>query len=382
MAQMEHLYSKMPPIRQDWDSYESFRRQLLFLDNSSSPGWPYMREKTTIGSWLGADGLGNFDEMQVQRLWYDTQQVMQGKYRHLFRAFVKDEPHKKAKKLASKWRLIVAASLPVQMAWRLAFAEQNDWLNDNAYSTPSAHGLVFSSGGWKRFKAHCLTKKLKVSRDLSAWDINAPGWVLEAVKQLRIRLGGPNPPRTWIDCVERLYYDAFSNAHVLFSNGAILRQLFEGFMKSGLFNTISDNSLAQGFMHLIACLRTMAGLVPWWATGDDVIHGEVPPQYVEQLELLGCKVKEIEEKLVFMGTDFTNDDGPVPVYFSKHIVKVCTAMDEETRAQTLDAFARLYCHDEKKWLLWASIASKFSVNLRSRSYYRFWYDSPFARLLK
>ena len=143
LSVLEDLYRRVyEPLPDNWNSYEYFRTCLDDLDNSSSPGYPYMREAPTIGRWLGADGLGNYSEVQVSRLWYDVQKVLAGTFEHFFRAFVKDEPHKKAKVLDKRWRLIIASALPVQMVWRMCFKHQNTSPNRHPYDSPSKHGLV------------------------------------------------------------------------------------------------------------------------------------------------------------------------------------------------------------------------------------------------
>jgi len=259
------------------------------------------------------------------------------------------------------------------MVWRMCFAHQNDWLNQNPYILPSAHGLVFCYGGWRRFKQHCKTKRLRYSRDISAWDINAPGWVLKTVRDLRIRWGGPV---SWARTVTNLYADAFENAKLIFSNGLVVEQKFTGFMKSGLYNTITDNSLAMVSMHILAAYRARMLVGALWATGDDVLQENLSADYLVELEGLGCVVKEYEENLTFMGTNF--DDKPKPVYFLKHIVNFWTQKD--FRPETLDSYARLYCYQNKEFSFWKEVAQSLEISLKSQAYYQFWYSSPFAKV--
>lgn len=370
---LEQLYPGFPADPpSNWDSEERFRQLLNDLDLTSSPGYPYMKEAPTIGKWLEADGIGGFSEQKIQRLWFDVKQVLFGTYNHYFRVFVKDEPHKISKIESGKWRLIIASSLPVQMVWRMCFSHQNDWLNDNPYNTPSSHGLVFCYGGWRRFKAHCRSKGLRYSRDISAWDINAPGWVFRSILRFRTKSG----PFGWRRTCEWLYDDAYYHSVLLFSNGLVLRQLFPGFMKSGLFSTISDNSLSMVLMHCLACYRAGLNIGSVWATGDDVLQTHISDTYVDMLESLGCKVKEWEEGLVFMGTDFNND--PEPCYFSKHVVNYWC--QEHYRQEALDSYLRLYAYSDK-FDFWYRVSRVAGFTMRSRAYYQFWYSSPIARWL-
>lgn len=373
LAFLEKRYS-LPETPVDWFSYDNFLLALKDVDMSSTPGYPYMREAPTNGDWLRADGLGGFDPQQLNRLWYDVNLVQQGLYPHQFRVFIKDEPHKTAKILQSRWRLIMCASLPVQMLWRMALWRQNKWLNDHPYDVPSAHGLVFCYGGWRRFKAHCNTLGIKYSRDISSWDVNAPGWVFRVIKEFRQRAQGS---ALWRNTLDTLYEDAFEHPTLRFSNGLVVRQEYSGTMKSGLFITIADNSLAMVAMHFLACLRSGQMVGSLMATGDDVIQTHVSDSYLDELERLGCKVKEVEQRLVFMGTDFSGE--PTPEYFEKHVVNFWTT--EEFTDQRLDAYARLWCHDPEIFNFWKVLATRAGVTLRSRAYYLFWYDNPFARFL-
>lgn len=374
-SSFEQLYNGFPsgPVA-GWSSYEHFYKCLGDLDNQSSPGFPYMREKPTIGQWLEADGLGSYSPVQVQRLWYDVQLVMSGQYEHYFRVFVKDEPHKISKVEAGKWRLIMAASLPVQMVWRMCFSHQNDWLNDHPYTTPSAHGLVFCYGGWRRFKAHARTKSLVYSRDLSAWDWGAPLWVLQLIRDFRV---GNSSDIAFTRVVNWLYKDAFEDTKLLFSNGLVVQQRFGGMMKSGLYVTISDNSLSMVGLHLVAGLRSGMFFGSVWATGDDVLQQYWSEEYSDRLLELGGRVKEVERSLIFMGTSFEKE--PEPMYYAKHLVNLAAHGVDEL-PEVLDGYMRLYAYS-KKSSVWKAVADEADITLRTPQYYQFWYGSPLARVL-
>lgn len=372
---MEDQYQDMPPVKEDWSSFDSFMSEIHDLDKTSSPGWPYMTTATTIGQWLQWDEIEGPSQQRVQILWHDVQLVMSGQYNHLFRVFVKDEPHKREKILKKRWRLIVASSLPVQMVWRMLFSGQNAWLNEHPYQTPSAHGLEYAHGGWRRFLAAVKSKNLNHSRDISGWDINAPGWALRFVRNLRIRLAKQGDG--WTRVTKMVYSDAFKHAKLLFSDGTVVQQEFSGFMKSGLYNTISDNSLAMIVMHFIASLRSGLPVGSVWATGDDVLQSFISDDYIRELEKLGCRVKCIEPVENFMGTVFKRT-GPEPAYFAKHIVNF-TLTKPDVRAETLDSYLRLYCHSPR-FEFWMQVAKALNISVRSRAYYQFWYDSPLSKL--
>jgi len=367
---MERRYGSVPYTPYNWNSFEYFSDLVSQLDHASSPGIPYMTANPTIGGWLGWDGK-NYDPVKLQLLWHDTQLVLQGKYNHYFRVFVKDEPHSLKKASTRRWRLIYAASLPVQMAWRMAFSHQNENLNARPYETPSGHGLVFCYGGWRRFKHHAKSLGLKISRDISAWDVNAPGWIIDAVMNLRLRWGGPPE---WERVVKLLYDDAFSHAKLAFSNGMVVQQAFRGFQKSGLFSTIADNSLHMGILHLAACFYSNNSFTNWCATGDDVLQECIDPAYIQAVHSMGVTIKEYEPVLNFMGTSFQTE--PKPLYLAKHIANYSCA--DKQRAEMLDAYGRYYSHSPffKFWQVLSQVAKS---PIRSQLYYQFWFDSPLAR---
>lgn len=376
LSALDELYHRVyVPLPENWSTYEYFRQSLDGLDNTSSPGYPYMREASTIGKWLGADGLGNYNEVQVSRLWYDVQRILAGQIDHIFRAFVKDEPHKKKKVVEKRWRLIIASSLPMQMVWRMCFRHQNDSLNAHPYDSPSKHGLVFCYGGWRRFLAYAHTNSLIYSRDISAWDVNAPGWVFELVGKWRQAWPGVTPG--WVRIQEQLYDDAFKSSRILFSNGWVVRQKFGGFMKSGIYNTISDNSVAMVAMHVLACLRSGQKLGKFAATGDDVMQSIISDQYLDEVERAGCRVKEVISHIEFMGTDYQKGF-PEPMYFQKHLVNIsCKPGLEE---EVLDSYLRLYAYSDR-FRFWKYLADSLGVRTRASTYYKFWYSSPLAKVM-
>lgn len=359
----------------DWSSYKAFRSCLDELDLKSSPGYPYSDSAPTIGEWLKATPLREYDEDRVEQLWYDVRRVMAGDFEHIFRVFVKNEPHKIAKVKAKRWRLIIASALSVQMVWRMLFRHQNDALNAHPYETPSKHGTVFCYGGWRRFLAYAHSKSLRYSRDISGWDVNAPGWALHLVGEWRALW--PGITSEWRRIKDLLYKDAFSESKLLFSSGVVLKQQFDGFMKSGIYNTISDNTVAMVAMHILACLRSGMIFGSFAATGDDVIQSNVSDSYLEELEKAGCRVKEVHSHLEFMGMDFSKGS-PEPLYFPKHVVSFATKTGLEE--EVLDAYARLYTYSDK-FPYWKRVAELLGISLRPQSYYRFWYSSPLAAVM-
>lgn len=333
-----------------------------------------MKESPTVGQWLRWSPSGP-DPTQAERLWQLVKQVFELRYEHYFRVFVKDEPHKVAKAVEGRWRLIIASSLPVMVASNMAFRVMNDKLNSHLYQTPSLQGLVLCYGGWKRFLSEARALNLCMSKDLSGWDFNSPGWVFDADLELRTRLCD-NPTAQWKRLTEWLYRDCFHESKLKFSNGMVYQQEFSGFMKSGIYNTISTNSAAMYFLHVVASLRAGVPLTVHYSVGDDTIQPPFNDRYIDELEQLGCRVKVIEHGLEFVGTNF-RERVPVPMYFDKHLLSI---VHTDELASTLDSFCRLYAHSPRIGF-WKQLAQEMGVSVHSVFYYKFWYDSPLAAML-
>lgn len=157
----------------DFDTRAAYERALMRLDMTSSPGYPYQKEAPTNGDWLKWNGV-QCDRMQVERLWYDVQLVLTDQWDHIIRVFVKQEPHKISKIAEKRWRLIMASSLCVQLAWHMLFDYMNDLEIANPYDIPSQQGIVLVAGGWKTFRRQWESKGYTCGLDKSAWDWTAP----------------------------------------------------------------------------------------------------------------------------------------------------------------------------------------------------------------
>jgi hypothetical protein len=299
---------------------------------------------------------------------------MRGDFEHIFRAFVKDEPHKKAKAELNRWRLIICCSLAVQMVWRMCFGDLNKSLCDKALCIPSCHGVTLRAGDCKVFRRFIVDRGLRICRDIQGWDVNSPGWVFDVALELRERLTD-GATDEWRRIATALYADAYSSAVIRFSNGFVYQQEFSGFMKSGLYSTISDNSFAMTALHIAACHQVGDPFGYFIAVGDDTMQSFISEEYLAALEKLGCRNKEVEYGFKFIGRDFEGS-GPVPLYVKKHLFALPTK--REYVPDVLDAYMQEYAHSEYRHI-WRAVARKLGIPLRSDNYYRFLYDHPDAR---
>lgn len=372
---MNFAYDRYKPVRwtlsKDWDTEMAFDRAIQRLNKTSSPGIPFCKEQTSIGKWLQWDGI-RCNSDQRERLWHYVQQVMNGEYKHQYRVFIKNEMHNKQKVREGRWRLIMASSLPVQVVWQMLFGELNDKLNDKVYETPSFHGFIMCGGGWKMLRHYLKSNRLTKCIDKRAWDINSPGWVYRAILALRIMLC-KNPSNKWVKIALQLYRDAYEEAELVFPEGQIYKQNEPGIMKSGLVNTISDNSIAQDLLHIGACLRACLPITPLIATGDDTAQQLVTDDYLEHLEQLGCVVKEVVEGYQFMGFDHENF---TPMYPAKHLAALMVQKPEHVE-ETLDAYMHVYVH-HPYYEKYRRVSQKLGFSIQPKERHEFWLDNPLS----
>lgn len=356
-----------------WMSREAFERSVMAVEMTSSPGLPYMREATTNGQWLKWDGV-SCDQYQLDRLWHDVQLVFADEWEHLLRVFIKQEPHKLQKCEQRRWRLIMASSLSVQVAWHMTFGYLNDLEIDRAYEIPSQHGLQIVGGNWKTFYNQWTNSGHVCGLDKQAWDWTMPYWAIELDLEFRFRLGRGGKMGEWHSVAKMLYRHMFVDPIIVLSDGSMFKQTVPGIMKSGCVNTISTNGHGQGFIHILVCTRNNVNPLPLpKSCGDDTLQREDQLVSFDEYAQFGVRVKSVSTTIEFIGKEWRLS-GPRPLYMGKHLVKVCYVKDENMD-QYLDGMAREYCHVDDCYRFWEQLAENMGKDLpMSQSYYRFWYD--------
>lgn len=196
------------------------------------------------------------------------------------RLFVKQEPHKLAKVLQGRFRLISSVSLVDQLVERMIFGPQNQLEISLWKGCPSKPGMGLSTADqvasvWEdlRWKHHSHPA---AEADISGFDWSVQDWELWADWEMRVRLGGFGKK---LSMAARNRYYCFMNSVFQLSNGTLVSQQLPGLMKSGSYNTSSTNSR-------IRCL--MAAIIgsPWCiAMGDDSVEGYMAGAQKEYLRL-------------------------------------------------------------------------------------------------
>lgn len=353
-------------------SFAAFKRAVSRLEMNSSPGIPYQYEASTNRLWLKFNGFESC-EIQLERLWVDVQAVINDDWDHYLRTFIKLEPHKKTKALEGRWRLIMAASLPVQVLWHMLFDYQNDLEIENSLQIPSQQGIVLVNGDWERYYRSWIFNGTTQGLDKSAWDWTTPYWAIDFDLQFRYSLGRGKEMESWLKLATQLYRHMFVDPKIVTSDGTVYQQTEPGIMKSGCVNTISTNSHCQILLHIVACLHTGADIYPLpIACGDDTLQHPKHRCNIEAYGKYGVVVKSVSDAIEFVGHGFARE-GPYPLYLEKHIKNFMYARPEDS-AQILDSMARMYANT-KKIHLWIQMANAMGspLPLSSRSY-RHWYN--------
>ncbi|APG75636.1 hypothetical protein [Hubei sobemo-like virus 43] len=358
----------------DWLEKTHFYRVVYDLEFRSSPGYPYCLASSTIGDWLGWNGVG-CDGEKLEELWFDVLAFLSGERDSFYRVFIKSEPHTLAKRDAGRWRLIICPPLYEQVAWTMVFGPGNDREIETVGRTPSMQGMSLPGGLWKDWLAIFQQRGLNVAMDKSAWDWTAHEQLISMDLELRHRLlTGPNRGR-WRQLAERLYDGAFNHPRLVLSSGAVYQQTEPGVMKSGCVNTISSNSHMQVFVHCLACLRYGLPLTPLpVAVGDDTLSSLSNLVEPSAYRFTGAVVKEVDLDMHFVGHRWY-ESGPVPTYSAKHFVRFAVTGADYV-PDFLDSMVRLYAHHEGFQKVWRWLAYRRGIDLPSEAFVKFWYDYP------
>lgn len=357
-------------------SRERFDEVLTTLEHSSSPGVPYTNEAPTIGEWLEFDGI-RYDYTKVERLWLDTQDVLEGRWDPVYRVFVKMEAHTRAKADVGRWRLIIGFPLCVQVAWKMLFDYGNNKFLDASYDIPIQHGFKLPQGVWKQYYKMWKAHGYNTSMDISAFDMSVTWfWVQHVALELRYRLTKGPHVGIWLEYARRLYRLAFVLPKLQFSTGEICELLLQAIQKSGSPNTIADNGLIRYIKAVyVNILNALALYPPGAFVGDDSLQKLLASErrlMMEAYKAVGLIVKCVETGMEFVGHRFT-EQGPQPAYVGKHLWGVFHATPD-VLPDYLESMARMYAHSPFIDF-WLTLAAQMGYPLMSAKYYRTWYDT-------
>lgn len=370
----------------NWYSYENYFKVVRSLDFTSTPGYPFTSEASTIGDWFGFNGF-SFDPLRLSFMWQLVSRMLDDLLAGIdfqedlfWRVFIKQEPHKKSKSESRRWRLIMAPPLNLQIVWQMIFAQQNAKEVEMAYELPCQQGMVIPYGGWKKFYDFWKTRDLTWGSDKSAWDWTCPWWALKLDLELRGAL--ITADNNWQIVASALYKNAFIDCKLMLSNGAVYQQQFPGVMKSGCVNTISTNSHCQVFLHILYSIRKGISVEPLLVcVGDDTLQSRVHAEDVQVYESFGVIIKTVTEGMEFLGRQWS-DTGPRPMYTGKHVSNLLVTKDENL-PQVFQSYLMEYCVSDDEYIFFSEIAYILGCksNIKTRRFYQTWLNNPLFRVL-
>nr|UGO57339.1 MAG: hypothetical protein 3 [Riboviria sp.] len=360
---LDHLEEKFSVMRtvvpEDFLSFEKFLEVVSCLNFQASPGLPYCRQYPTIADFLGWDGM-TFQMERAQELYAHVMYVVKHRVADPFRVFIKQEPLPAAKVQQGRWRLIFSCPLVLQVLDHLLFKDQNQKELEEMLRLPTKIG-------WTPFygMAELVVRDITdpYSMDKSAWDHLFPAWCVDLDKDFRQSLAFAPP--LWHDLVDWRYRTSFQECELRFSDGSQYRQLFKGFMKSGLVNTLTTNSHAQYFMYWVACRRSGVPPTPGVIIGDDQLAEGMMENAISLYREMGCKIKQLDRNYHFAGFDLASK---TPLYWSKHVTNL---LYTDNLAETLEAYQMLYAfHPVKFGIMQQLLAQVEPARLKTARYLR------------
>ncbi|UYG54067.1 putative RNA polymerase, partial [Dregea volubilis polerovirus 1] len=341
-------YTEGPACTRDgkltWESFQvDFKEAVMSLELDAGIGLPYIAYgQPTHRGWVENPDLlpilaqlafdraqklseVNFEGMSPEEL------VRQGLVDPI-RLFIKKEPHKTAKLIEGRYRLIMSVSLVDQIIARILFQNQNKREICLWRAVPSKPGFGLSTDeqisefvnnlaqtcGVSAEEVITSWQKYVLPTDCSGFDWSVSQWMLEDELEVRNRLTLDLTPlcarlrKAWLYCL----------GHSVFAltDGTLLAQELPGVQKSGSYNTSSSNSR----------IRVMAAFhagASWaMAMGDDAL--ESPDGDLSIYKQLGFKV-EVGEQLEFCSHVFKAPNLAIPVNFGKMLYRLIHSYEPE-----------------------------------------------------
>lgn len=209
-----------------------------------------------------------------------AEQLVQGSFCDPVKVFIKNEPHKISKLRAGRYRIISNVSLVDSLLERILFRKQNQLEIARWRTCPSKPGMGLHDEGLKELYSLFVQSQARfplAESDVSGWDWNVKGWMMEDDMLMRAALAGARPGSPYHHMLMARYYTVSLKVFVL-SDGSLLAQRVRGIQASGSYNTSAGNSRMR------VALAYVAGVQWVIAMGDDDVEsydetGEVERNY-------------------------------------------------------------------------------------------------------
>jgi len=264
---LELLYSSARwVLKNDFLGDENIELAVLASNKQSSPGYPLCKDYATNEELFsqfpgGHRGICFLVSKRVNKMisCFLNNGTWDESYRDPIRLFIKREPHSAEKVKKNKLRLIWAVSIVDSVIDSLIFGPGDEAEVANFRTIPSKVGMSNHSG------VHSLTEWLTeggdnhdfVSIDKSGWDWTVRPFQFRSFLESRSRLclnktALPAVFSLWRGMAE-MRLQMLMKKRIVFSDGSMYDQKFDGIMPSGSKITISMNSYCQVLLKVMFC---------------------------------------------------------------------------------------------------------------------------------
>lgn len=336
----------------DLFSRDHFDRELMDVERNSSPGYPYCAAVSNNGQLLGWNGV-SYAKPLVDSIWNTVSARISQPESDPIRLFVKPEPHSAGKMKDRRYRLISSVSLPDRMVDAMCCSSMNKTMVNKWPLGPFRVGWAPTGGGYLMVPISGM-----YSTDCSGWDWSVKMWIFQILLRVRLALCN-NPTELWVAALTQRYMQLYEKPLFVTSGGLFFRQKQPGVQKSGCYNTLHDNSMAQYILHIAACMVTGSPYGYVVILGDDVLRSYQNEHFYRALQQW-CHVKTVEPLSHFCGFDFCAGCVVDPLYFEKHCFKL---LYSEQKQEKMDELARSYSllyHRSKRRGMMAEAISQMS----------------------
>lgn len=352
---LEHL----SPLRgnyvlQDADSHFNrfFKVAVSELHMSSTPGHCELSKYGSTNKEIfkvSEDGTMDEQRYQIVRaiVYKRFMEVINSPTADPIKLFIKMEPHKTEKIETNRFRLISSVSLIDGLVDRLLYMVFAHKVTANFQNTGILIGYNPTKGGHRFFNQSFSNKRPKLMLDQKAFDWTYKPWMAVVFYNLLLDLN-VTPTPWWESAVQNRMHSLFESPEFIFSDGFKIQQPVRGVMKSGMYMTIIQNSIAILSLHYLSLMRSgISYNEPIFVVGDDSIL--YPPSnveaYLSAMKTCGVLPKVKEEMIAdFAGFQY-NGINFKPEYLQKHLFSLMhLSRDPIVAGMTLRSYLIIYTY--------------------------------------
>lgn len=301
---------------------------------TSSPGVPYVllgKDNRTILSGPGRDFirtvlLTRFRLLLQTPLSYlaslTAEQLVEGGFCDPVKVFVKNEPHKVQKLRDGRYRIISNVSLVDSLLERVLFRKQNQLEIARWQTCPSKPGMGLHDEGLQALYDLFVDAQARfplAESDVSGWDWNVKGWMMEDDMLMRASLAGARRGSPFYHMLMARYHCVSLKVFVL-SDGSMVAQRVRGIQASGSYNTSAGNSRMRVHLAYVVGVGWVVAM-----GDDDVEEFDESGVVVANYRRLGIPLKDYklcgQGSFEFCSTRFEGSWQGVPVNVARTIYR-------------------------------------------------------------